>query len=72
VGASFHTRKWKPLVSLGLLLALWIVTTVIVNIFERVKSTSGKLNALQKLGMQTRSYYGMQLAHLGVAVFIVE
>ena len=26
---------------------------------------------LQKLGMQTRSYYGMQLAHIGVAVFIL-
>src|SRR4029079_10597865 len=67
----FVLGKWKPLVSLGLLLALWIVTTVLVNVFERVKSTSGKFNVLQKLGMQTRSYYGMQLAHLGVAVFIV-
>ena len=47
------------------------MTTVVVNIFERVKSTSGQLNPLQKLGMQTRSYYGMQLAHLGVAAFIV-
>ncbi|HEV7684627.1 MAG TPA: heme lyase CcmF/NrfE family subunit [Pyrinomonadaceae bacterium] len=67
----FVLGKWKPLVSLGLLLALWIVTTVIVNLFERVKSTSGQFNVLQKLGMQTRSYYGMQLAHLGVAVFIL-
>jgi cytochrome c-type biogenesis protein CcmF len=71
VALPFILGKWKPLVSLGLLLAIWIVTTVIVNIFERVKSTSGQFNALQKLGMQTRSYYGMQLAHLGVAVFIV-
>ncbi|HEV7747755.1 MAG TPA: heme lyase CcmF/NrfE family subunit [Pyrinomonadaceae bacterium] len=67
----FVLGKWKPLVSLGLLLALWIVTTVIVNLFQRVRSTSGQFNVLQKLGMQTRSYYGMQLAHLGVAVFII-
>jgi len=67
----FVLGKWKPLASLGLLLALWIVTTVMVNIFQRVKSTSGQFSVLQKLGMQPRSYYGMQLAHLGVAVFIV-
>jgi cytochrome c-type biogenesis protein CcmF len=67
----FVLGKWKPLVSLGLLLALWVVTTIFVNLFQRVKSTSGQFNVFQKLGMQTRSYYGMQLAHLGVAVFIV-
>jgi cytochrome c-type biogenesis protein CcmF len=67
----FILGKWKPMVSLGLLLALWIVTTVIVNVFQRVKGTSGQSNVLQKLRTQTRSYYGMQLAHLGVAVFIV-
>jgi cytochrome c-type biogenesis protein CcmF len=67
----FVLGKWKPLASLGLLLALWILTTCLVNIYERVRSTSGQFSVLQKLGMQTRSYYGMLLAHLGVAVFIV-
>jgi len=62
---------WKPLASLGLMLALWIVTTGVLNIWERVKTTSGQLSVWQKLIMQTRSYYGMQLAHIGVAVFIV-
>ena len=63
--------QWKPLASLGLMLALWIVTTGVLNIWERVKTTSGQLSVWQKLIMQTRSYYGMQLAHIGVAVFIV-
>jgi cytochrome c-type biogenesis protein CcmF len=67
----FVMGQWKTLVSLGLLLALWIVTTVVVNVRERVKITSGQLNVFQKLRMQSRSYYGMQLAHVGVAVFIV-
>ena len=62
---------WKWLVSLGLLLAIWIVTTVLVNVWERVRVTSGQLTTLQKLRAQSRSYYGMQVAHLGVAVFIV-
>jgi cytochrome c-type biogenesis protein CcmF len=67
----FILGQWKPLVSLGLMLALWIVTTGLLNIWERVKITSGQLSIWQKLATQTRSYYGMQLAHVGVAVFIV-
>jgi len=71
VALPFVFGQWKPLVSLGLLLAAWIVATVLVNLWERTKVTSGQLSAIQKLRTQTRSYYGMQLAHLGVAVFIV-
>ena len=67
----FVLGQWKPLVSLGLLLALWLVFSAGVNIWERVKTTSGQLSVFQKLRTQTRSYYGMHLAHLGVAVFIV-
>ncbi len=36
----FVLGKWKPLVSLGLMLALWIVLTAGLNIWERVKITS--------------------------------
>jgi cytochrome c-type biogenesis protein CcmF len=67
----FLAGKWKPLVSLGLMLAIWIVSTVLVNIWERVKLTTGQQSMFQKLRAQTRSYYGMQVAHVGVAVFIV-
>jgi cytochrome c-type biogenesis protein CcmF len=67
----FVAGQWKPLVSLGLLLAIWIVTTIVLNVWERVRVTSGQLTMFQKLRNQSRSYYGMQLAHLGVAVFIV-
>jgi len=62
---------WKWLVSIGLMLAIWIVVTVIVNIWERVRVTSGQLTTFQKFRTQSRSYYGMHLAHVGVAVFIV-
>ena len=67
----FVLGEWKPLVSLGLLLALWVVTTSALNIWERVRITPGQLGVFQKLKMQSRSYYGMLLAHIGVAVFIV-
>ncbi|HEX6732893.1 MAG TPA: heme lyase CcmF/NrfE family subunit [Pyrinomonadaceae bacterium] len=67
----FVFGQWKPLASVGLLLAIWITSTALVNLWERVRVTSGQLTMLQKLRMQSRSYYGMQLAHFGVAVFIV-
>lgn len=67
----FVFGQWKWLVSLGLLLAIWIVTTVFANLWERVRVTTGQLTTFQKLRAQSRSYYGMQVAHLGVAVFIV-
>ncbi len=63
--------SWKPLASLGLLLAIWIVVTALLNVRDRVKTTGGQLTLFSKLRMQSRSYFGMQLAHIGVAVFIV-
>jgi cytochrome c-type biogenesis protein CcmF len=63
------TGEWKALVSFGLLLALWIVTTTVVHVRGRIASVSGGLFA--RLARQPRSYWGMILAHLGVAVFIV-
>ena len=71
VALPFAMGQWKPLVSIGLLLAVWIVATIFLNVWERVRVTSGQVGTFQKLRTQSRSYYGMQLAHLGVAVFIV-
>ena len=61
--------EWLPLVSLGLLLALWIVATITTSLVQRCQRN----NALGRPWMTgaTRSYYGMQLAHIGVAVFII-
>ena len=42
-GASFHARQVETAGQPGCC-SLWIVTTVVVNIFERVKSTSGQFN----------------------------
>jgi cytochrome c-type biogenesis protein CcmF len=67
----FVLGQWKPLVALGLMLAVWIITTSALNVWERVRTTSGQLSVFQKLRSQTRSYYGMHLAHIGVAVFIL-
>jgi cytochrome c-type biogenesis protein CcmF len=61
--------KWTPMIALGLLMAMWIVTTAAVSLRERLQKREGHLfGAL--IGLP-RAYQGMIVAHLGVAVFIV-
>lgn len=66
----FVIGGWKWRASLGLLLACWIVAASAQNIWSRVRSQSGESSLLSRLKAPSRSYYGMHLAHLGVAVFI--
>jgi cytochrome c-type biogenesis protein CcmF len=66
----FVIGGWKWRASLGLLLFCWIVATSIQNIWSRVRSQSGESSLLSRLKAPPRSYYGMHLAHIGVAVFI--
>jgi cytochrome c-type biogenesis protein CcmF len=66
----FLIGQWTPLVSLGLLLAAWIVTTTVVNIRERVRPLVGA-SLVRGLAALPRAYWGMVLAHCGVAIFIV-
>lgn len=62
--------EWKPLVSFGLLLAFWIIVCAFVNLKHRL-GNSGQGSLFARLTRQSRSYYGMHCAHLGVAVFII-
>ena len=65
----FVAGKWTPLVSFGLLLATWVVAATVVGVRERIRHARGGLFA--RLASQPRAYWGMTVAHLGVAVFIV-
>jgi cytochrome c-type biogenesis protein CcmF len=65
----FVLGRWTPLVAFGLLLAAWIIVSTVVTLKYRLSRNPGSLWA--RLGAQPRSYYGMLLAHCGVAVFIV-
>ena len=65
----FVIGGWKWRVSLGLLLVFWIAVTVAQNFWSRLRPSEGS-GFFTKLRTTSRSYYGMQLAHLGVAVFI--
>ncbi len=67
----FTLGAWTAGVSFGLLLAAWIVTSSLADLWERLRQPRGNMGVLAKLGTNSRSYYGMLLAHVGVAVFIV-
>ncbi|MET0336029.1 MAG: cytochrome c-type biogenesis CcmF C-terminal domain-containing protein, partial [Rhizobacter sp.] len=60
VGLPFLVGRWSPLVALGLLLAVWILASSAFQIRERLRS-----------GWPPRSYWGMHVAHIGMAVFVI-
>ena len=62
--------KWTPLVSLGLLLATWITAASITAIVHRFQSTPAT-GFFATLTANSTSYYGMHIAHIGIAVFVV-
>ena len=63
--------KFSIMVSLGVLLAAWVLASVVANMVHRVRSLSGNDSALAKLGKQPRQYFGMLVAHSGVGIFIL-
>jgi cytochrome c-type biogenesis protein CcmF len=59
----FVMGTWQPLVAVGLFLALWVVAGTVVMVAARLRHTPLRNNSA--------AWYGMVLAHLGVAVFVV-
>ncbi len=57
------------MVAVGLFLAFWVIASAALNVKERIRHLGGGLGA--RLKAQGLAYWGMQCAHLGVAVFIV-
>jgi len=68
--APLVLRSWTPLVGFGLFLAIWIFATTFTQLMERAFSNRDR-GVMKNLAAQPASYYGMFLAHIGVAVFIV-
>ena len=63
--------QWTPLVSLGLLLAFWILATIVADLRERLLQAEGGGSIGGRIALLPRAYWGMVLAHAGVALFIV-
>jgi cytochrome c-type biogenesis protein CcmF len=68
--APFVLGKFTPLIGFFLFVAAWILATTANTLWLRVQ---GQPLALwgQRLATQTGSWYGMLLAHAGVAVFVI-
>jgi cytochrome c-type biogenesis protein CcmF len=68
--AFFSLGQWTPMIGFGLLLAAWIASTAVLNLVEKLREHPAP-TLWKRLQALTGSYYGMVLAHFGVAVFIV-
>jgi len=60
IGLPLLAGEWHAYIALALTLAVWIVAALGVQLAERLKT-----------GIPPRAWWGMQLAHFGVAVFVV-
>ena len=60
--------NWTPMIALGLMMAFWVIASLVISLRQRL---SGSGSFMQRVRGQSNSYYGMQLAHLGVAIFII-
>ena len=67
--AGWNFSQWPLMVSFGLALAFWILAASAVNLRERMAAMKGGFAS--RLASQPSGYYGMLLAHCGVAIFII-
>jgi cytochrome c-type biogenesis protein CcmF len=64
----FVFNHWTPMIAFGLLMSFWVIASLIVSLQQR---WGGSGSFMQRVRSQSLSYYGMQFAHLGVAIFII-
>ena len=64
----FYARGVRVAEVLAIMLVLWIVLTMVRDMFNKTRNASGLWRGLQRL---QPAYFGMHLAHLGLAVTIV-
>jgi cytochrome c-type biogenesis protein CcmF len=65
----FILGRWTPLIALGVLLSAWVAGSTLVALLQRIRG-SPQRGIVAKLEAHPRAWYGMLLAHFGVAVFI--
>lgn len=64
----FAMRSFKLGAALGIGLALWVTTSAIQGVYERVRNRKNKLFSLTRI---PAGFWGMTLGHVGIAVFAV-
>jgi cytochrome c-type biogenesis protein CcmF len=58
-------------VGFGVWLAAWVIVTTAANLFDRMKRPETGASLGARIRSAPRSYYGMLLAHVGVAVLVL-
>ena len=72
VGAGWASGHISWLGSVGLAMAFWIVASLAVDVWERVRPAGGVRSSItHRLRQLPRAMVGMMVAHLGVAAFII-
>ena len=61
--------SWTPLSALGLLMAAWVAASTLAGAWQRLSDHPGP-GWRRRLQAQSGAWWGLQLAHLGVAVFV--
>ncbi|CAG0951088.1 Cytochrome c-type biogenesis protein CcmF [Burkholderiales bacterium] len=70
VALPFAMGRWSPWVAVGMFLATWVVGATVTAVVQRLRG-SPQPTLAGKLRANPSSWYGMLLAHVGIAVFIV-
>jgi cytochrome c-type biogenesis protein CcmF len=65
----FALGKFTAVIAFGLWLGLWVVSATVTHLVQRVRA-SPQATVRGRIAAQSLSWYGMLLAHLGIAVFI--
>ena len=66
----FIMGEWHALTSLGFALAFWVFSSVVVNLRGRLAKTRGD-GFLTRFASLPKAYLGMNVAHMGVGIFII-
>ncbi|MDR9439662.1 MAG: heme lyase CcmF/NrfE family subunit [Halomonas sp.] len=68
VAPLLYRGEWNLKVSLGVVVALWIVLPMARDLWAKSRHSAGRLAGIRRLSL---AYWGMILGHLGIAVTII-
>ena len=66
VAVPFLMGQFNVLAALGIALSVWVITTTVHGVLERLRTRKNKLTALFST---PAGFWGMTMGHLGIAVF---
>jgi cytochrome c-type biogenesis protein CcmF len=66
----FAMGRFSALAGFGIWLAAWIVAAAVTTLVDRMKNTGGSAGVANRLRDTPRAWYGMLIAHIGIAVFV--